>query len=65
MGAPRVALTALATGYGRMPMRDFAGAIEPLIGREWPRVEEVVIGIRNFADYRILIGAMGSAERPS
>ena len=53
MGARRVALTALATGYGRMPMRDFAEAIEPLAGREWPPVEEVVICVRNLVDSRV------------
>jgi hypothetical protein len=58
MGAHRVALTALATGYGRMSMRDFAGAILPLAGREWPPIGEVVICVRNHADHQILMGAM-------
>lgn len=61
MGARRVALTALATGYGRMSMGDFAGAIEPLVGREWPPGEEVVICVRNLAESRILAGAIGPA----
>ena len=56
MGARRVALTALATGFGRMSMRDFAGAIEPLAGREWPPIEEVVVCVRNSSDAEVLRG---------
>ncbi|HEY2587991.1 MAG TPA: macro domain-containing protein [Tepidisphaeraceae bacterium] len=56
MRARRVALTALATGHGRMSMRDFAGAIEPLVGREWPPIEEVVICVRNSSDTGIIAG---------
>ena len=68
MGARRVALTALATGFGRMSMRDFAAAIEPLTGKEWSPVEEVVICVQNQVDFQTLVdatSARGSALRPS
>jgi O-acetyl-ADP-ribose deacetylase (regulator of RNase III) len=43
LGAQRVALTALATGFGRMSMRQFAEGNLPLLSEEFPPVREVVI----------------------
>lgn len=44
--ARRVALTALATGYGRLPMKDFASGVAPLLKSEFHPIEEVVICVR-------------------
>ena len=46
LGARRVALTALATGFGRMTMRRFAEGISPLLSQEYAPVREVVICVR-------------------
>lgn len=48
--ANRVALTALATGYGRLSMRRFAEAVEPLIRSEYPPISEVVICVNSRND---------------
>lgn len=48
-GARRVALTALATGFGRMSIQDFSEGIRPLLMREFPPIEEVVIVVQNEA----------------
>lgn len=45
--ARRVALAALATGYGRLPMSDFARAVQSMIDRAFPPIEAVVLGIRS------------------
>jgi len=42
-GARRVALAALATGFGHLSLAEFAEGIRPLIGREFLPVEEVCI----------------------
>lgn len=60
MGAHRVALTALATGYGRMPMNSFAAAVKPLLAAEWPPVEEVIICVTNAGDRDALAGDLGN-----
>lgn len=50
-GARRVALTALATGFGRLSLGEFAAGIRGLMGREFPPVNEVCICL--LEDYRI------------
>lgn len=47
VGALRVALTAIATGYGHLSIRDFGEAIQPLLTQDWPPVAEVVVGVRH------------------
>ncbi len=42
-----VALTAVARGYGRLPLVDFARGLRPLLGEEFPPIEQVVIGVRS------------------
>lgn len=42
-GARKVALTALATGYGPLTMAQFAQGIQPLLNTQYPPIEEVVI----------------------
>jgi len=49
--ARRVALAALATGFGHLSLAEFAEGIRPLIGREFGPVEEVWICL--LEDYRI------------
>lgn len=38
-----VALVALATGYGRMELADFAKGLQPLLGREYPPLETATL----------------------
>ncbi len=42
-GASKVALTALATGFGRLTLAEFAQAINPLREENVPPIEEVII----------------------
>ena len=44
-----VAAAALATGYGRMPMIDFAVGLRPLLRREFTPLEQVTICLKNQA----------------
>lgn len=46
-GAKRVALAALATGYGRMPMVEFAEGLRPLLALDFLPIEEVVLCLRH------------------
>ena len=57
--AHRVALTALATGYGRLSMVDFAGAASPLRAVAFPPVAEVVVCVRRPYERDRLAAAFG------
>lgn len=50
LGARRVALTALATGFGRLSMEKFAKGIAPLRAAQFPPVEEVVVCVKSDDD---------------
>jgi len=50
LGARRVALTALATGYGRLRMHDFGAAIAPLRDHAFAPIDDVVVCVRTDAD---------------
>lgn len=50
LGAGRVALTALATGYGRLSMRQFAEGVRPLTEVEFPPLAEVVVCVRHASE---------------
>jgi O-acetyl-ADP-ribose deacetylase (regulator of RNase III) len=50
-GAKRVALAALATGFGHLSLAEFAEGVRPLLGREYPPVDEVCICL--LEDYRV------------
>lgn len=50
-GARRVALAALATGFGHLSLAEFAGGVRPLVGQEFPPVDEVCICL--VEDYRV------------
>ena len=45
--AAKMALTALATGYGRMSILDFARGLAPVLGLEFPPLAEVVVCLRD------------------
>ena len=59
LDAGRVALTALATGFGRLSMEQFAEAILPLRDREYPPIKEVVVCVKRDDDGRRLRSAFG------
>jgi O-acetyl-ADP-ribose deacetylase (regulator of RNase III) len=50
LGAVKVALTALATGYGRMSLADFARGVTPILGLQSPPIEDVVVCLRDRHD---------------
>jgi O-acetyl-ADP-ribose deacetylase (regulator of RNase III) len=47
LGVRRVALTALATGYGRLPMRTFAEGVSSLTEAPFPPLDQVVVCVRH------------------
>ena len=49
-GAKTVALTALATGYGRYPLEKFALAVQELQKESFPNIEEIIICLKNEDD---------------
>jgi len=49
--ARRVTLTALATGFGHLSLAEFAAGIRPLLGQEFPPIDEVCICL--LEDYRV------------
>lgn len=51
LGARKVALTALATGFGNLSLANFAEAVQPLLDAQFPPIEEVCICLME--DYRI------------
>lgn len=61
-GAHTVALTALATGYGRMPMCDFATALRGIIGKTFPPLERVTVGLRSAYDVEDLLAMVPGLE---
>jgi O-acetyl-ADP-ribose deacetylase (regulator of RNase III) len=50
LGVETVVLTALATGYGRLTMREFAAAIRPFVGKEFGSVRSVSLYVRHPRD---------------
>jgi O-acetyl-ADP-ribose deacetylase (regulator of RNase III) len=58
LGAAKVALTALATGYGRMSLAGFARGLAGVLGREFPPVVEVAVCLRDRADAAELAAAL-------
>lgn len=49
--AKKVALTALATGFGDLTLPDFANALRPLLTMDFPPIEEVCLCLME--DYRL------------
>jgi O-acetyl-ADP-ribose deacetylase len=54
LDARSIALPALATGYGRLPMEDYALALSEATGREYPPIEEVRVVLRDEDDVRLV-----------
>jgi hypothetical protein len=63
LGAAKVALTALATGYGRLPIRDFARGLAPVLALELAPVADVVVCLRDRIDADELAVALPAASR--
>jgi O-acetyl-ADP-ribose deacetylase (regulator of RNase III) len=63
LGARKVALTALACGYGRMTMADFARAVAPLCAQAFAPIAEVVICLRDYQDAEELAAGLKAASR--
>ena len=51
LNAKKVALTALATGFGDLTLEDFADAIRPLLNQDFSPIKEVCICLME--DYRL------------
>jgi O-acetyl-ADP-ribose deacetylase (regulator of RNase III) len=49
-GARVVALTALATGYGRLSIGQFAQGLPDVIAEDFTPISEVIIGVRGSED---------------
>lgn len=47
IGAERVALAALATGYGRRPIEFFAAAVNKVIDEDFAPLRRIVVGLRS------------------
>jgi O-acetyl-ADP-ribose deacetylase len=45
--ASQVALSAIATGYGRLSLSEFANGIKPVMKREFPPIAEIVLCLQN------------------
>jgi hypothetical protein len=58
-----VTLTALATGYGRMSISDFARGLAPLLALEFPPVAEAVVCLRGRDDADALSAALAAASQ--
>lgn len=55
LGANTVALAALATGYGRLTMQDFAVALQQVGNLEYPPLKKVSIGLRSRTELEELL----------
>jgi O-acetyl-ADP-ribose deacetylase (regulator of RNase III) len=62
--ARTVALTAVATGYGRMSMRDFAAGLRLVIVEAFPPLQRVTVGLRSSDDVEELLALIPELERP-
>lgn len=49
-GAHVVALTALATGYGRLSIDQFAHGLLGIMAEDFPPIRDVIVGVRGSAD---------------
>jgi O-acetyl-ADP-ribose deacetylase (regulator of RNase III) len=56
-GARTVALTALATGYGRLTLSQFGQGLADLVAEEFPPIKNVVIVVRRREDVQDVIQA--------
>jgi O-acetyl-ADP-ribose deacetylase (regulator of RNase III) len=61
--AHTVALTAVATGYGRMSIPDFAEGLRQVMGEPFPPLERVTIGLRSREDVEELLALVPELEK--
>jgi O-acetyl-ADP-ribose deacetylase (regulator of RNase III) len=54
LGARRVSMPMLATGYGPLDARQFASSLSSIITRDWAPIEEVNVVVRRDEDAEIL-----------
>ncbi len=58
-GDTKVALTALATGFGRLRMTQFALGVKPLKSLDFSPIEQVVICVRHESEREEIVLALG------
>ena len=58
LGAASVVLPALATGYGRLPIQDFARSLLPMVDRTYTSIRRVTICVRRAGDIEIVRGTI-------
>jgi O-acetyl-ADP-ribose deacetylase (regulator of RNase III) len=63
--ARTIACAALATGYGRMPMSDFAAGLKPVMKRAFPPLEQATICISNAEKFEELAALLPELESAS
>jgi O-acetyl-ADP-ribose deacetylase (regulator of RNase III) len=59
LAASKVALAAIATGYGRLSLGDFANGLRPVMERKLPPIKEVVLCLQNQESAEILNELLG------
>jgi O-acetyl-ADP-ribose deacetylase len=64
LAANTVALAAVATGYGRLSIPDFAAGLRRVVREAFPPLERVTIGLRSSSDVEDLLALMPEVERP-
>jgi O-acetyl-ADP-ribose deacetylase (regulator of RNase III) len=65
LGARRVAMTALATGYGRLSMKQFAEGIAPLTEADFSPLGEVVVCVRHASERDALMEGLSGCRNVS
>ena len=63
LGARTVAVAAVATGYGRMSMQDFAAGLRLVVKQTFPPLKQATIGLRSPSDIDELLALMPELER--
>lgn len=65
LGARSAAVTALATGYGRLPMADFATALRMAAAEEHPPLEDLRVVVRHESEVREIMAGLGRTALPT
>jgi O-acetyl-ADP-ribose deacetylase (regulator of RNase III) len=63
LAAQSVALTVVATGFGRMSLRDFPAGLWQVMGKAYPPLERVTIGLRVVERAEELVALVAELER--
>lgn len=63
IGARKVALAAIGTGYGRLSMRQLAVTLHDTMKQDYPPLEKIVLGVRNEDDRHELSIGLGLGTR--